>query len=408
MKFRLPKTHKNLIIVFSVLIIFCTGFGLGQNVGRSEALDPISVTISREVPSSKNLDFSLFWQIWDDLESSYFDQSKVIPSEMVYGAIKGMVASLGDPYTTFLTPRENTIVEEDLGGNFEGVGIQIGFRSRELAVIAPLPSSPAEIAGIKAGDYIVGIKDDAKGIDKGTAGISLPQAVEDIRGPAGSTVTLALLRDGSDEIFLVDVKRASIDVPSIVLSFVGPDESVAHVKLLKFGAETVDEWDEAVLDIQKKNNLQGIIIDLRNNTGGYLQASVDIASDFIDLGKIVVIEERGNGERIEFLAERPTRLAQIPMVILVNQGSASASEILAGALRDQNKTQLIGEVTFGKGTIQEPRSVDGGGGLHITTARWLTPNDIWVNGEGLTPDNLIEDNPDTEVDEQLEKALELL
>jgi carboxyl-terminal processing protease len=407
-KFRLLKSHKILILLFSFLLVFSTGYGLGQYVGHRQAFDPVTVTLRREVPSSKNLDFSLFWQIWDSLEESYYDQSKLVPSEMVYGAIKGMVGSLGDPYTTFLTPRENIVVQEDLNGNFEGIGIQIGFRATQLAVIAPLPGSPAEAVGIKSGDYIIGIKDDSKDIDKSTVGISLPQAVQDIRGPAGTAVTLALLRDGSDEPIFIDVQRASIDVPSLILTFAGDNDTIAHIKLLKFGSETVSEWDQAVLEIQKKDNLSGIIIDLRNNTGGYLQAAVDIASEFIDTGKVIVIEERASGDHTNFLAERPARLAKEKVVLLVNQGSASASEILAGALRDQNQIPIVGQVTFGKGTIQEPRPVEGGGGLHITTARWLTPNETWVNGTGLEPDVIIEDDSKTTPDEQLQKAIELL
>ena len=366
------------------------------------------VTITRELPQDKkDLDFSLFWRVWDTINTSYFDKEKVIPANMVYGAIEGMVSALGDPYTVFLPPDKNRVVQEDLLGSFDGIGIQIGFKGNQLAVIAPLPNSPSEKAGIEAGDFIVGIKDEAKGIERGTVGISITDAVSAIRGPAGTIVTLTLLREGQEEPIVVDVVRESIDVPSVTLTFVGDDENIAQVRLLKFGGETEAEWEEAVIEILKKQSLKGIVLDLRNNPGGYLQGAVDIASEFMKTGRVVVIEERGE-QKSEYVVEKIGRFPNTPLVVLVNQGSASASEILAGALRDDKKVKLVGEKTFGKGTIQEPQQVDGGAGLHITVARWLTPSGVWVDGEGLTPDFELEDNGETDEDEQLQKGIELL
>jgi len=396
--------RKTILQLILLTLVFSTGYSLGA---RSLGDTPANVIISRVVPSNKNLDFSLFWKVWDTLESDYYDKSRIVEADLVYGAIKGMVGAVGDPYTTFLIPRENEVVQEDLQGNFEGVGIQIGFQGTHLAVIAPLPNSPAEKAGIRAGDLIAGIKDDEKGVDKNTFGISLPEAVQDIRGPAGSTVTLALIREGAADPLFVDLVRESIDIPSIVLDFVGPDQNIAHVQLLKFGAETVTEWDEAVVAILKKRDLAGIILDVRNDTGGYLQAAIDIASDFIEDDQVVVIEEKSNQSR-EYTTTRQPRFVNQPVVMLVNQGSASASEILAGALRDQRQAPLVGETTFGKGTIQEPRQVNGGAALHITIARWLTPAKTWVNDVGLEPDVKIEDNLETTADEQLDSAIRTL
>lgn len=399
------------IIVYTLLGLFLFGGGyyLGVQGYRVNSRKFPKVTITREVPIDKQeLDFSLFWNVWDTLSAKYFDKSKLNPAQMVYGAIKGMVASLGDPYTVFLPPSENKVVQEDLNGSFEGVGIQIGFKGTQLSVIAPLPGSPAEKAGVEAGDYIISIKDETKGIDRGTVGISLPEAVQIIRGRAGSEVTLTLLREGLSEPIIVTLKREKIEVPTLVVSYVGKDGSIAHIKLLKFGAETKDEWDKAVKKIVAKREVRSVILDVRSNPGGYLQAAVDVASAFLKTGSTVVREERSDGTKNEYKVERIGLLLNSPVVVLVNGGSASASEILAGALRDVKKAVLVGDKTFGKGTIQEPLQLTGGSGLHITVARWLTPSGFWVNENGLEPDIKIEDDENTQEDEQLEKAIAVL
>ena len=398
-----------LLTVFLLSLIFATGYVIGLKGFYARLSQFPKVTISRELPpDKKNLDFSLFWRVWDTLDKKYYDKSKLIPAQMVYGAIRGMVASVGDPYTVFLEPKENKIVQEDLSGSFSGVGIQIGFKGTQLAVIAPIPSSPAESAGVKAGDYIVGIKDNTKGIDRGTVGITLPEAVEEIRGKAGTKVTLTLVRDGVDEPFEADITRSTLDVPSVITSWVGENGTIARVQITTFSSDTPFEWEDTVAQVLKNPNLSGIIIDLRNNPGGYLEAAVDLASDFIETGKVVVSEDDGNGQKQDYKVEKLGRLKNEKVVVLVNEGSASASEIVAGALRDNKGTQLVGSETFGKGTIQEPEDIDNGAGLHITIAKWLTPSGYWVNGEGLKPDVEITDNTDTSEDEQLQAAIKLL
>ena len=391
-------------------LTFVLGYLVGtKGISFTKNGSPVRLNISQTLPDDKkNLDFDLFWEIWNTLDTSYFDRSKIDDAERVYGAIKGMVASIGDPYTVFLTPSENKVTEEDLSGNFEGIGIQIGFKGTQLAVISPLPGSPAEEVGIKAGDIIAGIKDTEKDIERGTSGITLPEAVQIIRGKAGTKITLSLLREGSDRPIIVDVERKSIDVPSVVLKFEGENESIAHIEVLKFGAETYQEWNDAVLDILTHKNVQGIVLDLRGNPGGYMQSAIDLGGDFIDQGKTVVIQQGADGKKIEFPSSGTDRLKNYKVVVLVNGGSASASEILSGALRDDIKAKLVGEKTFGKGTIQEPRQLENGVGLHITIAKWLTPSGFWVHGVGLDPDIVIEDNADTPEDEQLQKAIELV
>ncbi|RLC28799.1 hypothetical protein DRH13_06610 [Candidatus Woesebacteria bacterium] len=408
-----PKISlKKLRTVILIIVIIGTSASTGYFFGRkgflaSFARFPI-VTISRQTPPEKNVDFSLFWRVWDSLDENYYDKTKIVDSEMVYGAIKGMVSAVGDPYTIFLPPSENRVVQEDLSGSFEGVGIQIGFKGGQLVVIAPLPDTPAEEAGIQAGDFIVGIKDELKDIDRGTVGITLPEAVRAIRGPAGTTVTLSLLRNGSEELIEANVVRKSIDIPSIILTFEGASEDIAYIRILKFVGETESEWEEAVIEIIKKPSVKGIVLDLRNNPGGYLQSSVDIASEFLTSGSVVVTEASANGEKYDFVVERIGRLLSMPTVVLVNEGSASASEILAGALRDTRDIQLVGEITFGKGTIQEPQQLNNGAGLHVTVSKWLTPSGFWVNEGGLEPDIIIADDVETSEDEQLQEAIRLL
>ena len=414
--FRLPKftlsiVRKVILVVVVLVGIFGAGYYLGlRNFQVSTANNYPTVTISRELPGTKkNLEFTLFWKVWDLLEATYFDKTKIIPANLVYGAIQGMVAAVGDPYTAYFPPSQNKIVREDLNGGLEGIGIQIGFRGTQLAVIAPLPATPAERAGIKAGDFIVGIKDERKKVDHGTAGISIEQAVSEIRGPAGTAVTLVLLRDGTDEPITLDITREKIDVPSVILEW---QENIAHIKLLKFAQETDGEWDKVVNDVNAKcQNIDDkckVVLDVRNNPGGYLQGAVDIAGDFLPQGTLVVIEERGDGTRQEYKTDRTPRLADYPLVVLINKGSASASEILAGALRDQRKIQIVGETSFGKGTIQEPDELPDGSGLHVTIAKWLTPNSVWVHSKGLEPDVKVEINDTDTEDMTLKKAIEEL
>lgn len=396
------------VILYSLGIgtIFVSGYYLGGSGFKLETASFPRVSISRQIPEDRrDVDFNLFWRIWDILDESYYDKTKISPQKMVYGAISGMVASLGDPYTSFLPPEENKVVEEDLSGSFEGVGIQIGFKGKDLAVIAPLPDSPAEKEGVRAGDLIVGIIDEAKNIDTVTTGITLNDAVKMIRGKRGTKVTLVLLRDGTTEAFKKEITRENIDVPSVTLDIIeNQNEKIAHIKLLKFGADTESEWQKKVQEIVSSKEINKIILDLRNNPGGYLQSSVDIAAEFVEKDSVIVIEEKGK-ENNEFTTSRTGKLGNYKVVIMVNAGSASASEILAGALSEIKGYKLVGEKTFGKGTIQEPLPLDKGSSLHITTARWLTPKKNWVNEVGLEPNVVVVDDLETEVDEQLQEAI---
>lgn len=404
-KTNFEKVRKLLLTFFSISLIFATGYFFGVQGYKAEVKKATEIKIDRVAPPDKNINFDLFWKIWDMLSAKYYDKTKLIPSDMIYGAISGMVASLGDPYTVFLPPKQNKVVNEDLSGSFEGVGMQIGFRSARLAVVSPLPDSPAEKAGVKPGDFIIHIKDEAKDVDVNTSGIDLSEAVGLIRGKAGTVVKLTLAREGHDGPIEVAITRAKLDIPSVSLKF-DDASNVAIIKVNKFAAETSEEWDKAVTEIvNKQPAVNGVIVDLRNNPGGYLQEAVDLAGDFIEVGKVAVTEDHGDNGKIEHKIDRIARLSKYKTVVLINGGSASASEILAGALRDQKKIQLIGETSFGKGTMQEPVEIPGGSGLHVTIAKWLTPNGTWVNEVGLKPDIEILDDENTIEDEQLQKAV---
>lgn len=406
MTFTLPQIRRFAFFISLLTLTFWGGWyahGQALQSGRIQ-LSSNDIKIDRGLPIEKSkIDFSLFWQVWDKLEADYYDKSKLNRKEMVLGAIKGMVASVGDPYTVFLPPSEQKRTQDDLDGRFEGVGIEIGYRGTQLTVISPLEGSPAQKAGVQAGDYIVGIKDD-KGKITSTFGMSVIDAVNSIRGPSGSKVTLLLTRAGIDKAIETSITRAKIDVPSVVLKYVGDSNETAHLQLKRFGGNTKSEWNQAITQIIAKKP-KGIILDLRNNPGGYLTEAVSVASDFISSG-VIVKQEDGMGVVKESMATGLARISQVPLAVLINGGSASASEIVAGALKDQNRAKLIGEKSFGKGTIQEARPVAGNAGLHITTAKWLTPNGIWVHEKGIDPD--IEVKPEADKDLQLEKAIEFL
>jgi carboxyl-terminal processing protease len=364
---------------------------------------------------SEKLDLSLMWQVKDKLQNNYLDKSKIVDKDMVYGSIVGMVQSLGDPYTVFLPPKENKSANEDLAGAFGGVGIQLGYKEKTLAVMAPLPKTPAEKAGIKAGDLILKIIDAEKKLNKDTSGIALDEAVSLIRGKLGTDVTLTLYREGKPGTFDVTMKRENIVVPSLEFEIKEvKGKKYAWIKLYKFSDQLYKDWPELVdkVIIEKNkdgNNFGGIVLDLRNNPGGFLQASVLVASDFIKEG-VIVKQASANGQDQTYNVENGRgKMLDEKLVVLINGGSASASEILAGALKDYKRAKLVGEKSFGKGTVQSPQDFPDGSGIHITIAKWLLPSGKNIHGEGVMPDVEVKyvDN-DKKLDNQLDKAIEVL
>jgi len=399
-KLNLKQIRLTVLIIAFVVLAGGVGYWLGGQGLIINLGGPQKITIDRTTPADKDLDFSLFWTVWDRLAATYLDKTALKSREMIYGAIKGMVASLGDPYTVFLPPQENKEAKEDLNGTFEGVGIQLGYIDEQLAVIAPLSGMPAESAGVKAGDLILKVD------EQETTDMTLPEAVSLIRGSKGTVVKLTLLHQGETESYVAEIVRSTIIVPSVEVVFL--EENVARLKLMRFGERTSNEWAMAVNQIlTNQPAVEGVILDLRNNPGGYLSGSVFIASEFLSSG-VVVKQEDATGNQESYSVDRQGILLHQPLVVLVNQGSASASEIVAGALQEYKRAKIVGENTFGKGTIQEAEDLPGGAGLHITTARWLLPSGKSIDKDGIVPDNQITDDPTTEEDEQLQEAIKLL
>ncbi|MCX7881140.1 MAG: S41 family peptidase [Patescibacteria group bacterium] len=400
------KKITNILLVLSLTIFI---FGAGYRFGQYQSSLEKKLILKQTTPvNRKDIDFNLFWETWEKVEERFIEKNKIDPKKMYYGAIKGMVNSLEDPYTFFLTPEENKQSKDDLEGKFEGIGAQLGLKNGVIIIVAPLKNSPAEKAGVKAGDYILKVD------NQPTNNWTLNQAVSKIRGPKGTKVKLTLKRN--DKEINATIVRDVINVPSIELSYEKKDnKKIAYLDLNQFGENTNDEWDKTVIEIQKKwqnKEIVGLIIDLRDNPGGYLDSSVYIASEFLPLGKTIVKQESTVAESKTYRVYRQGQLTDIPLVILINKGSASASEILAGSLRDHKRAKLVGEKTFGKGSVQEALDLKDGAGLHVTVAKWILPNGDWINSKGIDPEIKVENkikegNTLTrEDDKQLDKAID--
>ena len=413
-----------------LFLLTVIAFALGYTVGVNKiTLDwknyrPNVSVVNKEPPNGNmKLDLAPMWIVMEKLQSQYYDKTKIDSQKMLNGAITGLVGSLDDPYTVYLPPVQNTQFKQTLAGQFEGIGAELGMKDKQIIVVAPLEGSPAQKAGVRAGDAIVKV-DNAP-----TFGWTLNQAIEKIRGPKGSKVTLSVLHKDAQALKDIAVARDTISVKSVflwtkkidaidevnqkVFSPAEQDNEVAYIRLSQFGDSTNQEWltlsNKLSLEVQKNKNIKGLILDLRNNPGGYLTDATFISSEFLPLGKTVVTQDDGNGNKLDLKVEKKGILQDIPMVLLVNKGSASASEILSGAMRDYNRALIVGETSFGKGTIQTAEDLGGGAGIHITVAKWLTPNGTWVHQKGLEPDVAVEpDAKDLARDAQLEKAIQTL
>lgn len=407
------KTIRNIFLVLALLVLsFGTGYRAGiTGVGQKWIQN---TKVIGNIPVKPNaVDFSLFWDVWDRVNRYYIDKKAIDYQKMVYGAISGMVSSLGDPYTVFLPPDQNKEAKDDLSGKFEGIGAQLGVKDKKIVVIAPLKGTPAEKAGLKPSDWVVKVD------DKESTGWTLPEAVAKIRGPKGSSVKLTIVHKEDSKTVEISVVRDTIKVVSVeweeknIKKECNDCDKVIYLKLSRFGDQTTDEWNKAVGEINSKlqtanSKIKGLVFDLRNNPGGYLSGSVFIASEFLKDGNVVIQESVAGGKQT-YNVERKGKLTDIPMVVLINKGSASASEIVAGALGVRGRAKLVGETTFGKGSIQEAQELASGAGIHITTAKWLLPNGKWINGSGIDPDVKAEnDTAAPDEDLQLEKAIETL
>jgi carboxyl-terminal processing protease len=400
---------KNNLGYFVVIVIPFVTFLLGLTVGYHQAKydllistngDQNNASFSQEmiVSPRPGVDLSLFWKVWDILESSYIDTSKLDTQQMVYGAIKGMVSSLSDPYTLFMNPKETEDFRNSLSGDLQGIGTELSIKDGHLVVVSPLKNSPAEQAGIKPGDIIYKID----GVL--TTNMSLTDAVSRIRGPKGTTVSLVILRENNNNPLELTITRQDIKVPSV--SWEMKVNTIAYISINQFGDDTTKEFNNAVNEILLKKP-KGVILDLRFNGGGYLDGAVDIVSEFIDSGVVTTVKKRTETGKENVEVQKVNghaRLGKLPLVVLINEGSASASEIVAGAVQDYKRGTLIGTKSFGKGTVQELQPLSDGSSLRITIAKWFTPNNKNIDQTGIVPDIVI---PTSNVDEQTKKDPQL-
>ncbi|MBI2042565.1 MAG: S41 family peptidase [Candidatus Nealsonbacteria bacterium] len=394
---------KRKVIVIFLAAAILSSFGVGFYFGkmRIPATPPEGV-LNAELGKPDGVDFSLFWQAWRVLEENYVDKDQIDYQQMIFGAVSGMINSVGDPYTLYMPPEDTKIFKEDVSGAFQGVGMEIGIRDNQLTVIAPLEGTPADRAGLRAGDKIAAINGTS------TQGMSTDKAVKLIRGPRGSEVVLTIFRDGWKKTTDFTIIRDVIEIPSIKLEI--KEDRIAYLKLYQFSEAARSSFKESAVDIIN-SKADRIVLDLRNNPGGYLEVAQYIAGWFLQEGELVAIEDFGqNIEDKEYRANGPSNLLDYPLVILINKGSASASEILAGALKDNRSVRLVGEQSFGKGSVQTLEDLDKGS-LKVTVARWRTPNGTLINGTGLTPDvevGLTDEDFENDLDPQLDRAIEIV
>lgn len=370
-----------------IIIAFLIGFRLG--ISRNGLCPPFDINSS------------LFCEAYHKLQDKFVDRDKLDTQKMLYGAISGMVNSLDDPYTVFFDPKESKMFDQDMAGKFEGIGAEIGIRKGRLQIIAPLKGTPAQKAGIIAGDKILKIG------DKSTIDMNIDEAAQLIRGPRGSSVSLTVLREGWQKPKEIKIKREVIKIPSLEWKL--ESGNIAYIGLYYFHRETGDDFEKVayqILDSPAKR----IILDLRNNPGGLLDETEDIAKWFLKRGQTIVIVKGRNNEK-PTITVSDGKLSDYPLVILVNQGTASGAEILATALRDNRKAPLVGEKTFGKGLVQEEERLSGGSLLKVTIARWLTPKGVCIDKKGIGPDvkiKMTEEDYKAKRDPQLKKAIEII
>jgi carboxyl-terminal processing protease len=395
-----PK-NRNFLGILLILLI-AISFGGGFYFGKAKTSNrQIALGAPSQVKNDEAFDFNVYWEAWNALRSDFVYKNKIKDKEMFYGSIKGLAAASNDPYTVFMTPTETKEFSNDLAGTFEGIGAEVGMRNNIITIIAPLTGMPAEKAGVKAGDKIYAID------GKSALGLTVDEAVKKIRGTKGTIVTLTLIRDKETTPREIKITRGIIVVKSVTVTY-RPD-GIAVIKVSSFNDDTLDLFKAAAKEITvKKPN--GIILDLRNNPGGYLDTAVAMASEWVKAGPVVV-EQFGDGKRNEYNSNGDARLESFKTIVLVNGGSASASEIVAGALRDYKKATLVGEKTYGKGSVQTIRDLSDGSSIKITIATWMTPNGDFINEKGLDPQTEVKlsaTDVEKNKDPQLQKAVDLI
>jgi carboxyl-terminal processing protease len=390
----MKKIFYIIIFIFIVFGAFWSGFFTAKHYG---VLPDNLLNFQSSFFSGQNL--TLFWEAWQAVSNKFIDREKIDQKKAFYGALQGMVKSIGDDYTEFYSPQEAKIFNEDISGSFEGVGMEITVRRGIITVVSPLEDTPAWRAGIKSGDLILKIN------NEDATNLKLEEAVMKIRGPKGTKVILTIMREDFKEPKDIEIVRDVIVVHAVKFKML--ENNIGYIKILNFGKNSVPEFYNAINDLLTKGTNK-LILDLRNNPGGFLESAVIISSWFLPKGDKVVIEDFGgkSPQRIH-RSLGPGILSNLPLVVLVNRGSASASEILAGALRDNLNVKILGEKTFGKGSVQEVVNLSDGSLVKVTVARWLTPKGKLIEGKGIDPDIEIKNESDKE-DLVLNKAIEIL
>lgn len=420
------NSNKVIVSLIGVLMIIVVSFGIGVMFGR--LVEPTGSLFSKlfGTPLSQGklvsftgdtsgkeqlseVDFDIFWDVWNIMKNEYVDQSAVDEKEMFYASIKGFVNSFNDPGTVYLDPDETKLFNEGTEGKyFSGIGAELGYKDNQVVVISPLKGSPAEEAGLRAGDIIIAVDGVRLNQDE-----SLYDIVSRIRGEDGKEVVLTVLRKSQEEPFDLGIIRGQITVPSMDYEI---NDGTAVINISRFTDSSLkawdSEWDQLVEEVLSKNP-DGIVLDLRGNPGGFFDAAVYAANDFLPRKAIVVKQEDREGRIREFKVTRNGRMQEIPVVVLVNEGSASASEILAGALQMNNRAEVVGVETFGKGTAQSViDSLSDGSSVHVTVAKWLLPDGSWLNTENpIIPDKKVEFSDEqfkAGEDPQMDAAIELL
>lgn len=369
----MKKFGKLVLFVISLFLLTATAFGAGLFVGNSDFLKPGVVRAADQPPQ-----FEVFWQVWNIVQEHFIDRQALDPTDLTYGAINGLITSLGDEgHTRFLTPDEMKDQETNISGRFYGIGAHVGVKDGLPIIVAPFEGSPAEKAGVKAGDIII----EVNGED--VTGLPLNEVVDRIRGEEGTEVTIAFFRPDENKSLELNIVRAEINIPAATWSMV-PGTDVALIRMNQFSDNLKDELVKA-LEAAEKGGAKQLVVDVRNNPGGLLDQAIKVTSQFVKDGN-VLLQEDAQGKREPFEVEPDGIATDIPIVVLINRGSASAAEIFAGAIQDHKRGQIVGETTFGTGTVLKPFKLDDGSGLLLGTSQWLTPEGRLIRKQGIEPD----------------------
>ena len=361
----MSNTMKYVLIILTFVAIIALAFGTGYNLGN--------------VPAGSGGGLEVVQEAWDVIYRDYVDRDHLEPHELSRGAIEGMIEALDDPYSSYLEPETYEIGLSGLEGEIEGIGAQVGMKEEKLTIISPIPDSPADQAGLKPDDVVLEIEGES------TAGMSLVEAVLKIRGPKGTTVTLLIQHKDEAEPVEVSIVRATIELFSVMVEMM---EDIARIRITHFSKRTATELEAKLPEIEQAK-ARAVILDLRGNPGGILETVIEVASQFLKEGVVLKVVDN-QGEQTVFEVKPKEVVNELPMVVLVNEFSASGSEVLAGALQDHGRATGAGTRTYGKGSVNVPRQLQDGSGLYITTARWLTPDGRRIEGERIEPDIQLE------------------